>query len=313
MIDSVQISFSKVVLTTPASGRVLRNLCLGYIAAHQATPQPLLHGEWVVELGAKPNARYGLGRLWTLRHVKTGVRVGVDIISDEERVIYVAASLPRILFGANHHHLLHQADVDAALARLIEILAPIFDLAKASSHIRFKRLDLVRSLAVPLDAVKRTLRYARHPCSTEEPVVRRNSLHFNGTNTALFIYDKEKKEKLPGAGTRTRAEVRLMNKDKVAENAGLAGPGLSLNFERAHEVYRKVLGQLPSIKQVAKGGIYDFLAAVAASDRQYEGASLFDRYLEIVCRNEESRSRTRREVAKRVPTITGVNLEELAA
>jgi hypothetical protein len=277
------------------------------MAGRNTGPVPPIFGLWFLKFVCKPHQIHGYGSLWTATHSKLGITFGFY----GTKLVFASASLPRVLFGSNAQHLHNQAALDASIEALLIILDEVADIRPVVQHAKFTRLDLVRALPVPLADVKRTLRYARHPGFRGEGIMRDNSLLFDGTNIAVFFYDKEQKENLPGAGTNTRCEVRLKNAKAIARYPGLVGPGLSINFAAAYTAYREEIGKFPSIAGVPKQNIYTFLATVAASDRAYAGVPLLDLYFPMVCPTAESAARTRREVAKRTPVITNTALIDL--
>ena len=307
MLDSIALKL--IAYLTPEFLKLLRILTDQYIAAVHPEAEKLIFGCWSLTLNAKPHKKFGHGRLWIATHINFGIKIGIV----DGVIVFVSASLPRLILGSNYHHITNQASLNQAIELLIKVVGPVSDIHEATQKATFNRLDLVQSLPVKLNDVKSTLRYARHRCAHGEATYRDNSVMFDGTNVQVFFYDKEKKQRLEGSGTRTRAEVRLRNSAAIARYPGLVGPGLVIDFDRAREVYREILSQFPEIKTIAKQDHYTFLAVIAATDRTYEGISLFDAYLKMVCSSPDAVSRVRREVAKRVPTVTGVHLADLAA
>ncbi len=277
------------------------------MAGRNTGPVPPIFGLWFLEFACKPHKLHGFGSLWTATHSKLGITFGFY----KNKLVFVSASLPRVLFGSNARHLLNQADIDAALEAMLVILDEVADIRAVVQYARFTRLDLVRALPVPLADVKRTLRYARHPGFRGEGIVRDNSVFYDGTNVGIIFYDKQRKEKLPAIGTETRCEIRLKNPKAIARYPGIVGPGLSINFNAAYAAYREELGKFPAITGVPKQDLYSFLATVAASDRNYDGLPLMDFYFSMACPTAESAARTRREVAKRVPVMTKTTLVDL--
>lgn len=264
-------------------------------------PKAIL-GEWLLAGRVRAHEKFGYNMVWTATHIKNGVVVA--FVGD--RLITFEGSLPRLIFGNNTREINSQASLTGALMFLAKTVGTIADIHDVLHHAKLKRLDLVAYADVPLSILKRSLRYATHPCTKSGPLIYANSLHYKGDNVQVFIYDKDKKNRTSDAGTRSRIEVRLMTKEAITRYPNIHVGGPQLDYSEAMKAYRTILGQLPNegkIIQVPAQSIYGFLAWTEEAVSEACSPRPVEVYCDMCCDNNDSKNRTRRLVAAVAPTI----------
>jgi hypothetical protein len=180
------------------------------------------------------------------------VRFGVD--STGERLAWVEASLPRLLFGHNGRLLASQADIDGALKALGEklgefaIVPPLADWPSPSRLDISWQFDIRQRLRKPAHALILAHQGLQHPAVKEPPVPRRNSLTWEGTKARLQFYGKSRKMKL--GDDIMRVEYRLSG--KPLRNA-LPGEDWR-KLPNLWACFRTALSKLPAITAPSNSG-----------------------------------------------------------
>lgn len=272
----------------------------------------LILGEWTWEVHRfAPGEKFGHKAIYKSVHRPTGIMV----LSTQTDMICVSASLPRVLYGTNTRHFFDQSEVNQALQKMLDIVEVVADLRKVLQHWKFTRVDLTRPVAMPFAEFQRLYRCFRHPAARRDPQLNDNSIHFAGTNRALFCYDKGIKEDKVSDG-QTRVELRLF-KDALASEAYscICGDNLSLSIKAAVLCFRDTLKKFPRrfdnpkrfpprARFVAKL----LLCEVKHDDMPFD---VLSNYLSECYSNPESAARARRQIIGQFAQTKLLRIEDL--
>jgi hypothetical protein len=199
----------------------------------------------------------------------------MHVVLKDNKLEWVACSLPRLLGQPNGIQLKSPADLHrarAAFATIIQTLMP----RTANPDIELNRLDLVLNLHLDPRMVLALHQFARHPrirretklyynehpgSPSKSPPHQCNSLStvvFDGKQIRIVMYDKPKevcgrKGKWPDRSSSVRVEIQLKEKKSIAKVLGFSDrESVTLHelcFERCYRVYRELLLEF---EQVAK-------------------------------------------------------------
>jgi len=308
MFDSLTLSG-----TARLSERYLHETRPDQVAYFQNAPpsdNSVMSGRWKWSLARHdPQKKFGHKLLFRVIHQETGVVV----IHTLTEIISVSLSLPRLIFGNNSQHIHSSFPIIYGLSKAWDIVDEIADFKSVVQYWRFSRIDLVRSIKIEFRSLQKHMRFMRHTVSQREPVLHKNSIHFDGTNRAIFMYDKSQKEIGEPDNEFSRVEVRLFKNalDQPPWNS-IALPGPSLSLPHAAWCFEKILAEFPAIPNSPgkRPNRAWFIAELMQSDVSKDGqpVDVLGRYIDCVYDNQESGMRFRRDVMHCLAALSRFNL-----
>lgn len=194
-------------------------------------------------------------------------------------------SLPAVLYGSNCHLLCSQAEIDAALDIVSEMLARVVDFDVCTAGVHFTRMDLVLNFAppgLPPAAFFASMRNCRHSRIRRDMIRYTvgevpSGLVLKSGELTIRAYDKALKE-WGRAGHVTRIELEL-RRGVLQDFLGNANGGYPnrIDFDRCYRTYRSLLLPLDPVRQLTLAGPFrsslDF-AALLAAHYENEGITL---------------------------------------
>jgi len=159
---------------------------------------------------------------------------GVRFWHDGEGNCKVEAELPKLLYGHNGHLLSSQADIDASVARLREVL---FQIVKFESW-QFVLIDLVWQFRTRTADVILAYQWQRFPGVRSWPTMHKGDkqISWSGARLGLKFYRK--------AEGFLRVELRLAG-DQLRKRIDADAP---LNFDELYQVFRAEVLKLPTVQ-----------------------------------------------------------------
>lgn len=170
------------------------------------------------------------------------------------RLVWLQASLPRVLYGHNGRVIASQAELNTAFETLrayLQTFAEVPPLADWPTPARVDlpwQLDAVRQCGAPVASVLLAHAGLSVPEIQEPAVRRRNSVSWKGCKREIFLYGKSRKHRMGDAVL--RPEVRLMK----SEVTRWLPDGQWRDFSRLWHVFREIMLKVPVIQAPQPGG-----------------------------------------------------------
>lgn len=180
------------------------------------------------------------------------LRVKITPLSN--RLVWLQASLPRVLYGHNGRVIASQAELNTAIETLrayLQTFAEVPPLADWPTPARVDlpwQLDTVRQCGAPVASVLLAHAGLSVPEIQEPAVRRRNSVSWKGCKREIFLYGKSRKHRI--GGSVLRAEIRLHR----SEVTRWLPNSQWRDFSCLWHVFRVIMLKVPVIQAPRPGG-----------------------------------------------------------
>lgn len=170
------------------------------------------------------------------------------------RLVWLQASLPHLLYGHNRRVIASQGELNTAFESLLthlQAIAEVPPLADWPTPARVDlpwQLDAARQCGAPVASILLAHAGLSVPEIQEPAVRRRNSVSWKGCKREIFLYGKSRKHRI--GDSVLRAEVRLHR----SEVARWLPNGQWRDFLRLWHVFREIMLKVPIIQAPRPGG-----------------------------------------------------------